>query len=1289
MIRVFVSSVSLGLEPTRKQIIADLQTAGYNVDGMERFGAQPQIPIDVCLREVRKADVLVLLIGPRYGSLLPQGISYTHAEFREAQGAGIPVLAFRIPDDPTLPGDESDHLASFATEVGGITTYDSQLGTDSLERVSAKVLAALSSAQHRGDLSHRFSVFQRYERYFAAQLGGTAAIFNHEGPFIGRDQQLQRLTGFINGREPVLLLKAPGGSGKSRLLLEAAKAAAQQPDAPHVFFVHSAASWSAEDINLLPSAPTILVFDDAHRRPDLDRIIAACQQHNEGIRCLASCRPSAVGIVRPLVAQLLADAEPPEVDLPTLAKKDAETLAQHFLGEQLQHLAGRLVNIADRNPLVIRVGARCIADKLVAPEMLERTPEVFRRLVLDRLLDDPALIGADATNSRRILEVIAAIGPVVTENEELIGQLATMITLPDYEVRRLLATLERTQLLVRRGRLVRVNPDVLADHLLYRAAVDENGKPTGFVDAMVVSFRPSLENILANAAELDWRSATTAGHESVLGAVWHDMLQLLPSISNRQRAELAGQLKRAAIFSPAEVLSICEWIIEHPDAPKDELLTHWGLEDTSEKLTETLTEVVALIGTHPDFTKRAAAQLWRLGTRDERPENPHPNHPRRRLADLVKYEPSSGWEMPEGVQARAIEFLVERLRDISRDLSAPWAVSALAQALRRTGEANESNRRVFTLREFSLASFAPQLAHRREVVIQCLVDVALGTRLDEAATALTELSALLKAPRGPFGRGLDASEIAVWQPEAEKAISLLQRIAVSANSEVIRFLARRELRSAPQDHWPQIGPALERSLNEAKPVPGEALYDLLVGVPWEEQLDDWTAEEARVGELCSAAAEAFWRQHGSPYAVVQALLAAKSAFHGVGRQTDFQIGRLVGAIVLTSTHDPTEFVRQLVAQEAGWPLLRPALFAAHQKEPALAEALVSELSLSEHDDIRAYALDAVQWMVDNAADLPTLLELTRRLSQDPAIVVRGASARVLRRLAKHAQSDALGILTSIDWGGALWLGDAVLGALDAKSGLDPSQLSDASVDILLARIEQLPTLEGRNYEVLEFIGFASEKRPMQTIEMLLRRVRAIDEHEDEKGSERWLPMPYSGRGLSLPGVHRAPNHAELVRFIRDASLDATSMVHFWLPVLFQLADPNLEAGRHALREWAKSGQAQKIVSAAGLLRGFDHSIVFSEHELIAELLVAANSCGTECLQDTRSELSSLAISGVYSGTPGQPMPRHLNDKAEAERLAEAYGTNEPVRDFYRSLVGRAESSIRFDVEIWDQEGDDE
>src|SRR5688500_7353286 len=109
-IRVFVSSVSGGLEGTRNQIIQDLNKAGYDVGAMERFGAQPNVPLDVCLNELRNSHAMVLLIGPRYGSVLPQGISYTHAEFREAQGVGIPVFAIRVPDDPQLGTDERTRL---------------------------------------------------------------------------------------------------------------------------------------------------------------------------------------------------------------------------------------------------------------------------------------------------------------------------------------------------------------------------------------------------------------------------------------------------------------------------------------------------------------------------------------------------------------------------------------------------------------------------------------------------------------------------------------------------------------------------------------------------------------------------------------------------------------------------------------------------------------------------------------------------------------------------------------------------------------------------------------------------------------------------------------------------------------------------------------------------------------------------------------------------------------------------------------------------------------------------
>lgn len=59
--------------------------------------------------------------------------------------------------------------------------------------------------------------------------------------------------------------------------------------------------------------------------------------------------------------------------------------------------------------------------------MLERTPEVFRRLILDRLFDDPTLTTSDATARRQILRVVAAIDPVVTENDELLEELAKIV----------------------------------------------------------------------------------------------------------------------------------------------------------------------------------------------------------------------------------------------------------------------------------------------------------------------------------------------------------------------------------------------------------------------------------------------------------------------------------------------------------------------------------------------------------------------------------------------------------------------------------------------------------------------------------------------------------------------------------------------------------------------------------------------------------------------------------------------------------------------------------------------
>ena len=91
--RVFVSSVIGGMEEFREAAASAARILGHTPIVAEDFGANSNTPQVVCLDGVRQADVLVLLLGRRYGYVQSSGLSATHEEYREARGR-CPVLVF-------------------------------------------------------------------------------------------------------------------------------------------------------------------------------------------------------------------------------------------------------------------------------------------------------------------------------------------------------------------------------------------------------------------------------------------------------------------------------------------------------------------------------------------------------------------------------------------------------------------------------------------------------------------------------------------------------------------------------------------------------------------------------------------------------------------------------------------------------------------------------------------------------------------------------------------------------------------------------------------------------------------------------------------------------------------------------------------------------------------------------------------------------------------------------------------------------------------------------------------
>jgi hypothetical protein len=59
----------------------------------EDFGAQAASPQVACLQGLRSADLVILVLGERYGAVQESGMSATHEEYREAKGSK-PVIAF-------------------------------------------------------------------------------------------------------------------------------------------------------------------------------------------------------------------------------------------------------------------------------------------------------------------------------------------------------------------------------------------------------------------------------------------------------------------------------------------------------------------------------------------------------------------------------------------------------------------------------------------------------------------------------------------------------------------------------------------------------------------------------------------------------------------------------------------------------------------------------------------------------------------------------------------------------------------------------------------------------------------------------------------------------------------------------------------------------------------------------------------------------------------------------------------------------------------------------------------
>lgn len=104
--QVFISSTFADLQEARQKVMDTILQLHQIPAGMEMFPASDDDQMTHIKSEINRSDYYILILGHRYGSMSPEGISYTEMEYDYAIEQGIPVLAFIIDENvPVRPAD--------------------------------------------------------------------------------------------------------------------------------------------------------------------------------------------------------------------------------------------------------------------------------------------------------------------------------------------------------------------------------------------------------------------------------------------------------------------------------------------------------------------------------------------------------------------------------------------------------------------------------------------------------------------------------------------------------------------------------------------------------------------------------------------------------------------------------------------------------------------------------------------------------------------------------------------------------------------------------------------------------------------------------------------------------------------------------------------------------------------------------------------------------------------------------------------------------------------------------
>ena len=1096
----------------------------------------------------------------------------------------------------------------------------------------------------------------------------TSALFNHAWDLVGRSDHLHQAHEFVRSREQkVTILIGRGGIGKSKILHELAETFDNEHKETALWFAAEEVPLTPNGADYLPSKPCVIIVDDAHRYDDLPALLALSRRGPHVTKLFLTCRPQGIDHLKSQLSQSGFDVQEfvvlPEVK--ELSREEVKELGRQALGPEFAGLAEQLAAATWDCPLVTVVGGQLLAEKAIDPELLERDEE-FRDTVLVRFRD--ILVGEvgdrfDTELCKSLLNMIAAVQPIRLDNELALDCQAEFLGTDRPTLLSSLGILEEAGVLLRRGHTLRIVPDVLADHILHTANVTSQGQPTGYADLVFGKFRSLCPSeVLRNLSGLDWRLRQSGAPASdLLSSIWQSIEQRFQDAPNFGRSMLLEIIEKVAVYQPERTLELAEYAIRNPAIESEAPDRLKLFEDTHSDVLRQLPALLRKISYTFDYLPRCCNLLWELGRDDGRSLHSNLDHGVRVLADLGGYEIGKPFVVTQGV----LDTIERLLEDPSSHDHIYSPLDIIDPMLAKTGFSVHYGGHSFNYRPFKLKYERIKSIRQRSIfqVNRCL----LSNDLKITLRALASLESALQEPQAFLNMEITDEDREQWRPEQLEILTLIADLARRSQEPVTLIRIREALlwhrRYNPSDEVKDKAEAIVSSIHGSLEL--RLTQELLV--PF--HMDDWQHSEESGDDDSSLRLEKIEQmrralvveflghsEHASKaYEILtdqmQIINAAgvppnPQAFLGILGITDPEFAAGLCDIIVDNPNGPlAPYLHSLLTNVRKWSSERARD--------------IGQRALRGGSNILcngvAWSYPSQGW-ADDAT--PEDVEVIRELLDHEDTNVRRLAIRSLAALAEANPKLVIGLAKGVEVGDNVHLAKELCLLFSDGRGFPFRELTSDDLKAFLFKLEDVQEIE--DYLINTFLVKASEKDARAFIDFLLARIRK----KDFEGA-KYDALPLLGFQNPLVGLAAGPEQEIILREIRDTSVEEGSSIQYWIPQLFREASLDFEsaASLKVLNEWINSGDADRIQSAARLISSAHPAFVFKHEGFTANLLERAYAAGFDCYRSVVSNLTSSAISGTRSGTPGQPMSEDVAMKDQASEVMNQFDAGSPPYKF--------------------------